>query len=55
MIKAEVVFDGDKVLINDAEFSVHIEVSGCDVYNKYAGYLDSFDTLEEAIKYCLEN
>ena len=55
MIKCEVVFDEDKVLINDGEFIVKIEVTMCDVYNQVVGYLDSFDTLEEAIKYCMEN
>ena len=55
MIEAELVFDGDKVLFNDGEFTINIEVQGCDVYNRIVGYMDSFETLEQAIKYGREN
>ena len=55
MIKCEALFNEDKVLINDGEFIVKIEVAGCDAYNRVVGYLASFDTLEQAIKYCMEN
>ena len=55
MIKCGLFFNGDKVLFNDAEFTINIEAHGCDAYNRVVGYMGSFETLEQAIKYCMEN
>ena len=53
MIKAEVVFSGDIVLVKSL-YEIHIGVSACGIYrgHSYVGYSD---TLEQTIKYCLEN
>lgn len=52
MIKVEVVFDGDIILINGKEVRIFAEY-GYDAYT----YVDDleFEVLEEAITYCLEN
>lgn len=54
MIKCEVVFDGSLLSVNDWDVSMyrsnedHYEVSKCEV-------VEVLSSLEEAIKYCLEN
>ena len=52
MIKAEVVFDGDKIIINGKEVEIFAEYG----YDTNC-YVDSKEipVLEDAIKYCLEN
>lgn len=52
MIKAEVVFDGDKIFINGYTIycgAVFHQVCALQIT------MNTFDTLEQAIKYCLEN
>jgi len=52
MIKAEVVFDGEVILCNGKE----IEISMHEDYEKfYVVGKNMFSSLEQAIKYCLEN
>ena len=52
MIKAEVVFNGDEIRINDKliEFVMGAKFD----YWQIEGIAEVFKTLEEAIKYCLE-
>lgn len=52
MIKVEVVFDEGKIIINGKEVEVFAEY-GYDT-NSYVGDRE-FDTIEQAIKYCMEN
>ena len=54
MIKVEVVFDGDKVVCNGFSMDADFENSEFDVCIVDGGYVGSFDTLEQAIAYCLE-
>ena len=51
MIKAEVVFDGDVIRVNKYSIYRCKSGNGYGVYNKTVG----FDSIEQAIKYCLEN
>ena len=52
MTKAEVIFIEDKITINGYSIEKHFLT-----WNVYAleSWIDDFLTLEEAIKYCLEN
>lgn len=51
MIKAEVIFDEGKILINGKEVEVFAEY-GYDT-NSFVDNIE-FDTLEQAISYCLQ-
>lgn len=52
MIKCEVVFDGDEINFNHYEISKTID--GWYVGNNTEWFME-FSSLEEAIKYCMEN
>ncbi len=51
MIKAEVVFDGDRVVANNHSIYCGVIFTVC----KTGVILETFETLEQAIKYCMEN
>jgi len=53
MIKAEVVFDEDWIKLGDYELREG-KNNMWHIY-KNESHIDYFDTLEDAIKYCLEN
>ena len=53
MIKCEVVFDGDVITVKSF-YEIRVEVSACDVYIDHV-YVDTFNTVEQAIQYCMEN
>lgn len=52
MIKAEVVFDGDVIIFGS--FSVLFGFECADVYRD-GKLVNRFESVEKAIKYCLEN
>lgn len=54
MIKAEVVFDGDEITCNGHDIS-YMEYYGDQWWEVDYERIDSVDSLEQAIKYCLEN
>ena len=53
MIKAEVVFDGNKIIIRGFEISASHNI-GYQI-KKNGLWVDTKNTLEKAIAYCLEN
>ena len=59
MIKAEVVFNGDEIMCNGKLISRNKD--GCVLIDDYHvsicinGVDNNIDTIEKAIKYCLEN
>ena len=55
MIKVEVVFDGDKIICNGFVVDADFENSEFDVCIVDGGYMDSFDTVEQAIAFCMEH
>ena len=54
MIKCEVVFDGDMILIND-DWWVWIQGNQFLPQNYNFPVYEKFDVMEQAIKYCMEN
>ena len=55
MIKAEVVFDGDSIDINGFTISIQNCVEGVEYWVWKGDSCTELYTIEEAIKYCLEN
>ena len=57
MTKCEVVFDGDEILIKDYSISASACNDGGTSFDivKDDMLIKSYDTIEEAIEYCLEN
>lgn len=53
MIKAEVVFRGEKIYVKD--FIIIRDGDLWDIFKLKINYIDSFIELEQAIAYCLEN
>ena len=53
MIEAKVVFDGDYVTCNGYTFCFDFDLCGYALEFEHCGHL--FKTLEQAIKYCMEN
>lgn len=53
MIKCEVVFDNNRIIINGFEVDYDFENSVYDVVKVDGGFIDSFGCQEEAIDYCL--
>lgn len=53
MIKAEVVFDEDTIMVNGRKFTVAAEY-GYDTIILGEDGLDEYSTLEQAIAYCME-
>lgn len=54
MIKAEVVFDGESIFVNGRTIKIdHLDW----LYHVYELeiHVDMFQSLEQAIKYCMEN
>lgn len=55
MIKAEVVFDGDVMHLNGHEFYDEFdEAEGAYKVRIDGNYVDGVDSLEQAVKYCIE-
>lgn len=54
MIKCEVVFDGECIVVNGKRFTVAAEY-GYDTIILGLGDNDEYMTIEEAVKYCMEN
>lgn len=54
MIKAEVVFDGDRIICNGVSISYQCGDGGS-VYYFADGDFSENETLEEAVKYCMGN
>lgn len=57
MIEAEVIFDGLDIYVNDKLVSIFVQGDGSidfDVFDK-SELVKTFESLEKAIKYCLEN
>lgn len=54
MIKAEVIFDGECIVVNGKRFTVAAEYS-YDTIMLGLGDNNEYMTIEEAVKYCLEN
>ena len=54
MIEAKVVFDGDDIKIGDHTIKIHWGCQEIDIYNGVSVFVDTFNSLEQAIAYCLE-
>lgn len=55
MIKAEVVFDGDVMHLNGYEFyDEYDDINGIYMVRINGEYVEGVDTLEQAVKYCME-
>ena len=54
MIKVEVVFSNHRIVLNGFEVDVDFDSLEYDVCLVDGGYVGSFDTLEQAIAYCIQ-
>ena len=54
MIKAEVAFSNHRIVLNGFEIDVDFDSLEYDVCLVDGGFVSSFNTLEQAIAYCLE-
>lgn len=55
MIKAEILFNGREMIINDFTITVSWEFNEFLAQHNYKNLYDFFSTPEEAVKFCLEN
>ena len=54
MIKVEVVFSNHRIVLNGFEVDVDFDSLEYDVCLVEGGFIGSFNTLEQAIAYCLQ-